>query len=280
MRTTSTEDCSEQVLGHREGQIRLRRLFSGDPLGKGNFEWSVCQLGDADHDYKTPRHHHNFAQLIHVLNGSYHISKDIEAPEGSVVYTGEGTYYGPQQSKGCLLLLLQYGEASGSGFLSYDQLAEGRKRLAEKGTLDRGIYREERPDGSVVQKDGYEAIWEEMRGRPVNYPPARYARPVLMNPASFSWEPLSNAQGVEVKHLGTFTELRTGVEFHRYSQQSNRKLQATSRELHYVSSGELDVSGTRLGVGGAVFFDEGDEATLSSDEGTQAYVLKLPKWAT
>ena len=135
----SVDVDANQFANHREGEITFRRLLQGDPDRPDNFEWSIVRTGE---DYVTPRHHHNFSQLHFVLEGTHEWAPDKLIPTGAVAYFPEGTFYGPQHGHGGLLLGLQYGEASGSGFMSYDRLAEGNKRLAEgNGRFDGGVYR-------------------------------------------------------------------------------------------------------------------------------------------
>ena len=171
MQAVSSIDVeANQFANHREGEIKFQRLLQGDPDSPNNFEWSLVRTGE---DYVTPRHHHNFSQIHIVLEGTHEWAPDKLIPTGAVAYFPEGTFYGPQHGHGGLLLGLQYGEASGSGFMSYDRLAEGNKRLAEgSGRFEGGVYRYVDADGKARNKDGYEAIWEEMHGRPVEYPTA------------------------------------------------------------------------------------------------------------
>ena len=130
----SEEVEAYQFATHRQGDIKFQRLLQGDPDAPNNFEWSIVRVGE---DYMTPRHHHNFSQIHLVLEGTHEWAPDETIPTGAVGYFGEGTFYGPQQGHGGLLLGLQYGEASGSGFMSYDRLAEGNKRLARE--PERGV---------------------------------------------------------------------------------------------------------------------------------------------
>ena len=115
---------------------------------------------------------------------NYAPRKDLVA--GSVAYFPEGTFYGPQRMAGeSLVLLLQLGGASGQGFMRYEDLQAGHATLAARGTFAGGIYRG--PDGRP--RDGYEAVWEHVHGRPIAYPPPRFEEPILMWPAHCPWVP-------------------------------------------------------------------------------------------
>jgi hypothetical protein len=292
----SADVDANQFANHREGEITFRRLLQGDPDRPDNFEWSIVRTGE---DYVTPRHHHNFSQLHFVLEGTHEWAPDKLIPTGAVAYFPEGTFYGPQHGHGGLLLGLQYGEASGSGFMSYDRLAEGNKRLAEgNGRFDGGVYRYVDADGKARNKDGYEAIWEEMHGRPVEYPTPRYEQVVVMLPEGYAWLP-TGEPGVERKHLASFTERDTTVGFLRYASGAQHEVrELPSTELHFVLRGTLRCGGAQplpterpgrrgehrpescaRGVYGpwtAFKFDPGDDATLEAVEDTETYVIGLP----
>jgi hypothetical protein len=183
--------------------------------------------------------------------------------------------------------------------MSYDRLAEGNKRLAEgNGRFDGGVYRYVDADGKARNKDGYEAIWEEMHGRPVEYPTPRYEQVVVMLPEGYAWLP-PGEPGVERKHLASFTERDTTVGFLKYASGAQHEVrELPSTELHFVLRGTLRCGGAQplpterpgrrgehrpescaRGVYGpwtAFKFDPGDDATLEAVEDTETYVIGLP----
>jgi mannose-6-phosphate isomerase-like protein (cupin superfamily) len=272
----SAEIEAYQFATHREGEIKFQRLLQGDPSALNNFEWSIVRAGE---DYGTPRHHHNFSQIHYVLEGTHEWAPDRLLPTGSVTYFPEGTFYGPQQGHGALLLGLQYGEASAAGFMSYDRLAEGNKRLAEhpNGEFDGGTYRSVDANGKQRNQDGYEAIWEEIHGRPVEYPAPRYETPITMHPDGFSWVPSADETGIAHKHLGTFSERRTSVGFTRYDAgATHRVCDLRAPELHFVLDGALRCHDGVFGTWTAFQFDPGDNETLEAIEATTTYVIGLP----
>lgn len=266
-----------QFADHREGEIKFQRLLHGDPERPDNFEWSIVRMGE---DYSTPRHHHNFSQLHLVLEGTHEWAPDRLMPTGSVTYFPEGTFYGPQHGHGGLLLGLQYGEASGEGFMSYDRLAEGNKRLNERqdASFDKGTFRYLDADGKQRNKDGYEAIWEEINGRPVEYPTPRYETPFTMHPTAFSWMPSADEPGIADKPLACFTECNTTVGFVRYEAGAHHRVHdLRSPELHFVLEGALSCSDGVYGKWTAFEFDPGDDETLEAVEATETYVIGLPQ---
>jgi hypothetical protein len=270
----STDIEPNQFADHREGEIKFQRLLQGDPDRPDNFEWSLVRTGE---DYVTPRHHHNFSQLHFVLEGTHEWAPDKLIPTGAVAYFPEGTFYGPQHGHGGLLLGLQYGEASGSGFMSYDRLAEGSKRLAEgPGRFEGGVYRYEDAAGKRHNQDGYEAIWQEMNGRPVTYPAPRYEQVVVMLPEGFAWTPTAES-GVERKHLGTFTERETTVGFLRYAGGATHRVTGLrSPQLHFVLDGTLRCGDGLHARWTAFKFEPGDDVELEAVEPTETYVISLP----
>lgn len=261
---------------HRKGDIRFQRLLQGDPDAPNNFEWSIVRIAE---DYFTPRHHHNFSQIHYVLEGTHEYAPDKLIPTGAVAYFGEGTFYGPQHGHGGLLLGLQYGEASGAGFMSYDRLAEGNKRLSEgtDGHFDDGTYRYTDADGKQRNKDGYEAIWEEMHAAPITYPKPRVESIVVMYPEAFDWIPSRDEPGISHKHLGTFTERETRVGFVHYdSGASHRVHDLPAPELHFVLHGTLRSGDGVYGEWTAFQFDPGEDTTIEAVEDTETYVIRLP----
>ena len=272
----SAEIEAYQFATHRAGEIKFQRLLQGDPTRPNNFEWSIVRAGE---DYATPRHRHNFSQIHYVLEGTHEWAPDRLLPTGSVTYFPEGTFYGPQQGHGALLLGLQYGEASASGFMSYDRLAEGNKRLAEhpNGEFEGGTYRFVDDDGTQRNQDGYEAIWEEINGRPIEYPSPRYQTPITMLPDGFAWVSSDAEPGVASKHCGTFSERCTSVGFTHYDTGAVHRVHGLrSPELHFVLDGALRCQNGIHGTWTAFQFDPGDDETLEAIETTTTYIIGLP----
>jgi hypothetical protein len=171
----------------REGVFRSRRILNGAPGTPGNF---ALQLGVTP-SYYSPRHRHNFDQVRFQLEGDFDFASDGVMKEGCLGYFPEGTHYGPQSSNSeNSTLVLQFGGASGSGYIAANEYEKAAAELARHGSFARGVYTRLKPDGGKINKDAYEAVWEEVNGRPLVYPPERYLRPVFMDPASFDWTPL------------------------------------------------------------------------------------------
>jgi hypothetical protein len=274
MKIVRAEETVSARQTHREGRIDLRGLIKGDPASSNNFEWSLVRMGQ---DYKTPRHRHNFSQIIMVLEGEHEWMPNQKRAQGTITYTSEGTYYGPQQGRGALLLTLQFGEASGSGFMSYEALDEGRKELAKRGSFAGGVYTWHDAEGRKYNSDSYEAIWEFVNGRPIAHPAPRYATPITVNPDAFRWTPSASEYGVHHKHLGTFSERGTAVEFIQYEPGARHRIHGLAApELHFVLEGELRSSRDICPRWTALMFLPGDDETLDAIESTREYVIRLP----
>lgn len=230
-----------EVSGHRTGNIEFKRLLTGVEGTPDNFELSLIRnLGR----YYTPRHRHNFDQIRLGIAGRMNYAPRKDVAVGDVGYFPEGTYYGPQEVEGDpVTLVLQFGGAGGSGFMSYRQLNEGYRELAKLGDFSDGIFR--RADGANLApgvrraQDSYEAIWEHVNGQPLAYPSPRYDEPVLMHAASFAWLPVPGMPGVAAKLLGLFSERRIETSFYRIDPGSTLHLApGGARRLLFVQAGD------------------------------------------
>jgi hypothetical protein len=198
----------------REGVFRTRRILNGTPGTPGNFS---LQLGVTP-NYYSPRHRHNFDQIRFQLEGDFDFAADGVMKPDTIGYFPEGTYYGPQSSDGAnSTLVLQFGGASGSGYIAAEQYEQAAAELAKHGSFVRGVYTRLKPDGGKINTDGYQAVWEQVNGRALVYPPERYLRPVFMQPEHFDWTPLADHPGVSCKHLGEFSERRTRIGLYQIS---------------------------------------------------------------
>lgn len=205
----ATLDWHEPPAHHREGHIAFKRLFEGTPGTAENYTFTLVRIVGG---YHTPRHRHNYDQVRWCLSGSIDYGQGRAVKAGQVGYFPEGTPYGPQDITEQDAIVLQCGGASGQGFLTGAELRAGRERLAAKGRFERGVFVRDEPGGRRNQ-DGYEAVWEEMMGRPLAYPAARFSEPVVMDPTAFAWQQAGPA--LARKHLGTFGERRLALEVWR-----------------------------------------------------------------
>jgi hypothetical protein len=277
MRTARASELTfGPVSGHRIGRIDFMRLLQGADGAPDNFELSIVRTGG---DYFTPRHRHNFDQVRVCLEGAMNWAPGKDLRAGAVGYFPEGTYYGPQQdTHGSQVMLLQMGGAAGHGFMSYRQLNRGYEELKPRGAFKSGAFSWRDDQGRSHRKDGYEAIWEHINGRPVEYPPARYDEPIVMNPASFGWVPSERGDGVMVKRLGGFGERGLEFGFARAPRATVRRFEnIRQKELLFVMSGAVRVNGADLETHSAFEIDRGDEGTvLEVPVDSELFYIHLP----
>src|SRR5262249_38726838 len=104
------------------------------------------------------------------LEGRTNIDPKKYLEPGEIGYFPEGTPYGPQQdTEENLTLVLQFGGASGSGFMSRAQVRRAQSELTKIGTFEGGVFHRTSGEGRKNQ-DGFEALWEHVMGRKVHYP--------------------------------------------------------------------------------------------------------------
>ncbi len=196
---------------HREGDIEFKRLMQGAPGGVQNFEFLIGKTGGR---FFGPRHRHNFEQIRLGLSGTLGKGKADTIAPGQIGYYPENCYY-QIDSSDSEIVLIQFAGPSGWGYLSYDQLYAGSAELAKLGTFKDGVFFRNPgtnlAPGQKKNQDGYEAIWEHVYGRPIEYPKPRYEAPVLMNPENYPWVPDAGAKGVARRHIGTFSERRIEI---------------------------------------------------------------------
>ena len=279
MRTAFVRDTPTGLFSrHRGGGIEFQRLLSGPRGREDTFEMSIIHIAKG---YSTPRHHHNFDQLRLGLSGTFNYARGKDIAAGDVLYVPEGTWYGPHRNEGAAeLLLIQYGGNAGSGFLTYDEIAEGFQRLESRGSFANGIFRpasDGDPDGARNQ-DGYEAIWEAVRGTPVTYPAARYHEPILIHPAAFEWVPVPDAPGVREKNLGVFGERRNEVRMlHLAAGASVKAGTPGSVELWFVVEGQVQAGDDRLADRDALCVEPDDgRVELTALAGSTIFGTVLP----
>jgi len=269
----------EEVRRGRVHMIRRKRLPSETGIPGVTMEYSLSVVPDG---YFTPRHRHNFDQIRYTLSGLQSTGLgDLAA--GECGYFPEGSYYGPQKQEGpCECLVLQFQGASGEHLLSNEEMnATYEKLLKSGGKFENGVYKGFKPDGSPKNKDSYEAIWEEHEGRDLEFPAPRYRQPVMMLAKNYRFWPDRKRPGVEVKHLGTFSEARTGIGFVRLAPGAEIKGGAQEdTELRYLLEGSYAYDGKVWGEGTYMFVPNGAAVKdLRSDKGATFFVITLPMLA-
>ena len=257
----------------REGVFRSRRLLTGTEGNPGNF---ALQLVSMPETYYSPRHRHNFDQVRYQIEGEFDFAADGKMKPGTIAYFPEGTHYGPQSSKQkSLTLVLQFGGASGSGYLSSEQYARAAAELAKVGSFEKGVFTRTGEDGAKVNQDAYEAVWEQVNGRRLAYPKQRYAGPVFMEPAAFHWLPLAQHPGVSRKLLGVFSECE--VRLALYQLQPGASLPLQDNSIYFVDTGSGGADGGSYEKYTTLYLAPGASGTAAAQSESVLLQLGLPR---
>jgi hypothetical protein len=266
----------------RGGRIVFKELLRGEENMPTNFS---LVLADTDVNFKSPRHRHNFDQIRVTLEGSTNFGPRHNIEVGDVAYFPEGTHYGPQNQelvgKGSLAMVIQFGGASGSGYMSQRQLFDGQEQLRAFGDFEGGVFRRKAaaPDGRMNQ-DAYEAIWEYQNRRPVEYPKPRMTEPVHFRAAGLPWVDVHGQRGVRWKELGSFTERNIRVGCLRLDAGAQYSPEPRPQErIVFIHEGAGHFgSGERWSKHTAIHLDANEAPAMTSAAPTEALILFLPRF--
>jgi hypothetical protein len=264
-------------LEYRGGMFHSRRVLEGEAGNIDNFQLSI---GVSQGDFYSPRHHHNFEQIRVGLEGTLDFDRDGKMSPGVVGYFPEGVYYGPQSQDANAVAsaaVLQFGGASGSGYLSNAEVRAGMEELKQHGEFKNGVYHRRVPFHGKKNADGYQAIWEHRHQRPMVYPAPRYTKPVFMSASHYEWVPVEGAPGVFEKLLGVFTERRTQAGFLKLSPGASHTVKG--RSVYLILSGNGDIDGEPMRKLTALYLAPGESATITAREQTELMHFGLPNLA-
>jgi hypothetical protein len=264
----------ERGLEYRGGIFHFRRLLEGEPGGIDNFQLS---LGRMSGEFYSPRHHHNFEQVRFQLEGELDFARDGKMKTGMVGYFPEGAFYGPQSQDPAttpMTVVLQCGGASGSGYLSRNEVKAGMDALSAEGEFKDGVFRRPKDVPGKRNTDGYQAIWEYVNRRPMVYPKPRYSRPFMMDPANYQWVAVAGAPGAFERMLGVFTERRTVARFVRLD--PGASYAADGRSIYFVTKGTGTVEGQPFRRLTTIYVNRGERAVLAAQDGAEMLHLGLP----
>jgi hypothetical protein len=265
----------ERYAGQREGRTDYKLLARGEAGTPDNFELTIVKW--SPEGTYSPRHRHNFDQFRFPLNEPLNYSPNLDVGPGQLGYFSEGGHYGPQRIKGgCLALMLQFAGPGGHGFMSYPETRRGSDELKEKGRFEKGIFRYEDEQGRTHNQDGYEAVWEHVNGRKIEYAPPRFPEPVVMNPEAFAWRPHGDDDALSVRAFGVFNERGTAANLFRMAAGGRHRFDAQERRrLFFVVEGAVDVDGARCTRHTAIALDQGESVELANTGESPAVLLNF-----
>jgi hypothetical protein len=266
-------EWGENLASQRSGRMAHKLLFEGEENSPDNF---ILVLANEGSDYYSPRHRHAWDQVRFVLEGAVPIAKDMKIEAGEVGYFPEGVHYGPQEGgPDRVVLLLQFGGASGLGYLSTEQLRKGREDLLHEGVFADGVFRRRTGGEGKRNEDGYEAIWRKVTGTPIAYPKPCYRAPIVMRPDGFSSREIS--PGVSRRSLGTFPERGLSLEFLDFAADAHLNFDPSpARRLLFVREGEGNCNSQPYFPQTAIRLDPTESITISARSSTSVFVITVP----
>jgi len=270
-------DDTAWVKDHPTGAVSFQHLLKGEPNSPDNFMYI---LGRQDTDFWMPRHRHNFEQIRLPVRGDMNIGRGMVLREGEVGYFPEGMGYGPQDDPlgnaapgERVQLVLQFGGASGCGFMSIEQRRQARKELAETGRFDGNYYH--RPDGKVQW--GLNAIWEHVYGERLKYSRPRYQNVIIADSKRFNWLPVAGADHVDHRYLGSFSERGVWIEMIRLRPEASwSSTESRGRRLMVVLSGRGALGQKPIERWTALQVECEETLHLSAVTETELFVVGLP----
>jgi hypothetical protein len=261
----------------RGGDRRFIDLLNGDEDAKDNFRLIYAQQKG---EFSGPRHRHNFDQIRYCISGAQNYGPHCWVNAGELAYYPEGAYYGPEVSdKEYVIFALQFGGPSGHGFTSSRRIAEGMVQLKAQGTFEKGIFRRsgELPPGARRNQDAFEAVWEHLNGRRLEYPTPRYPSTVLIKPDSFAWSPYGKDRGALIKRLGVFTERSLEISMLKIGAKGEFTMRhRPGTQIGIILSGAGQISAEKYGALSTFSLQRDETANLRSEDETMMLLIGLP----
>lgn len=241
-------------------------LFEGDEDSPDNY---MLVMSQEPKEYFSPRHRHPWDQIRFCLEGRIPIAKGLHIEAGEIGYFPEGAHYGPQEGgTDRIVLLLQFGGASGQGFIGPARLKRARLDLEQDGAFARGIYTVETPTG-LRNTDAYEAVWRYEKGsRPVYAEPA-YKTPVVMRPTALGWQ-RADQPGAWRKQAGIFPHRGLAVTCWKSDAGGEQVVEASNAlRFLFVTSGHGLVNASELRPWSVLRLGPGEAVTLATAGGME-----------
>ncbi len=263
----------------RGGGKQFRTLLRGREGTVGNYRMVHARQEGAAF---APRHRHNFDQLRYCVEGRVNYGPHCWIEPGEMAYFPEGVPYGPEDSDVArLAITVQFGGASGAGFLGEAAQIAAMEALKAIGDFDSGVFRRrgEPSPGVKRNQDAFEAIWEHAHGRRIEYPEPRYGGPLLIRPRNFQWV-AKGAAGVFARQLACLTERNLDIAMLRLEPRAcQRFAERGGDRLIFVTTGEGEIDGQGLRRHSAVAIEAGECAEIRASAAMELLVVGLPEFA-
>jgi hypothetical protein len=255
------------------GDVAHKRLFEGE---EGSPDHYMLVMAKEPKSFFSPRHRHPWDQIRYCLEGAIPIAKGVYVEGGEIAYFPEGARYGPQEGgEDRIVVLLQFGGASGQGFIGPDRIKQARLDLAKDGRFEDGVYKRDTADGRK-NRDAYEAIWLHVRGADVSYAPPVYKTPIIMRPVALPWLPTAEA-GVSAKSIGVFPHRGLSMSAWAVEPGARHRIPASGAlRLLFVTDGNGTAGAAELRRWSAVRLPEGEGAELLATSRLELLELIVP----
>lgn len=216
------------------GDVAHKRLFEGTEDSPDNY---MLVMSKEPKSFFSPRHRHPWDQIRFCLEGRVPIAKGLFVEGGEIAYFPESAHYGPQEGgDDRIVVLLQFGGASGQGFIGPDRVNQARLELAREGRFEDGVYKRNVSEGRR-NRDAYEAIWLHVRGGELSYAPPVYKTPIVMRPEALPFT-ATNEDGVQCKAVGIFPHRGLTINAWQIESDATHAMVATkSLRLLFVTEG-------------------------------------------
>jgi hypothetical protein len=241
------------------GDVAHKRLFEGE---EGSPDHYMLVMAKEPKSFFSPRHRHPWDQIRYCLEGKIPIAKGVFVEGGELAYFPESVRYGPQEGgEDRIVVLLQFGGASGQGFIGADRVKEARLELAKDGRFEDGVYTRDVAEGRR-NRDAYEAIWLHVMGGELAYAVPVYKTPIIMRPEALPWLPTSEA-GVSAKSIGVFPHRGLSMSAWRIEPGARHRVPASpALRLLFITDGSGTIGAEELRRWSTVRLHDGEGAEL------------------
>jgi hypothetical protein len=150
------------------------------------------------------------------------------------------------------------------------------------GTFEKGVFHRigDVPPGMRRTRDSYEAVWEHINGRPMEYPKPRYDEPILMKPAHFDWVADPDQPDVSIKRLGTFSERQVEIAMLRVAAGAGARITPRrSTQIGVIISGTGNTAEHELRPQTALSLECDEGALLTAATEVELLLVGLPIFA-